>query len=362
MLNPDWKKLTPQIPVGALSDQYVSRPMEGGLRIAERMKAGCTTALIAGPAGIGKSTELLLVGVGLAPEAAVIVPLELDRKFNMRRLDPAEVMQVTALTAAEMALTGGVPLSASLMNRVRRSSAGEQPTFQPELAVLVVREIQRLAPDRPVTLLIDGMEKTPADVARPVFEALTSLGADVNLVVVVSWQLTFGPDAQEVIRPGEKLFVLHPIVVEGEEGAEGRRFFREILRRRLALPEDFFDAATGELTLAVGVIEEAIHLSGGVPRTFLQLVADAGAYAHVRRGSAWPDSADLANAVADQRDSLRRLLIPGDEKALRAVEGTDGREMELERKLRLLSHGIVLEHGGASGPVMRAHPLAQGLL
>lgn len=36
--------------------------------------------------------------------------------------------------------------------------------------------------------------------------------------------------------------------------------------------------------------------------------------------------------------------------------------MELDRKLRLLSHGILLEHERAAGPVMLPHPLVRALL
>ena len=65
----------------------------------------------------------------------------------------------------------------------------------------------------------------------------------------------------------------------------------------------------------------------------------------------------LADALTDQRESLRRLLTPGDAAAISRVVGTDGRELDLERRVRLLSHGILLERAGSDGPLLEAHPL-----
>jgi hypothetical protein len=102
----------------------------------------------------------------------------------------------------------------------------------------------------------------------------------------------------------------------------------------------------------------ALLTSGGLPRTFLQLVADAGTYARAKRDAAWPDDSDLQDAVADQEGSFRRALLPGDTQAILAAAGTDGRELELERKVRLLAQGILLERVRRDDTVLEIHSLA----
>ena len=104
---------------------------------------------------------------------------------------------------------------------------------------------------------------------------------------------------------------------------------------------------------------DAARWSGGIPRTFLQLLADAGTYARLRRDASWPEPTDLADAVADQEDSVRRVLLPGDTQAILAAEGTDGRELDLGRKVRLMAHGVLLERLRNRRPTLEVHPLAR---
>ena len=59
-------------------------------------------------------------------------------------------------------------------------------------------------------------------------------------------------------------------------------------------------------------------------------------------------------------ESFQHLLREGDRKALNEANGTDGLEVSLERRLRLLSHGILLEYSGPEGqPVVQQHPLTR---
>lgn len=99
-------------------------------------------------------------------------------------------------------------------------------------------------------------------------------------------------------------------------------------------------------------------MSGGLPRTLLQLVADAETYARTR-GRSEMNADDLASAVADQQESFRRLLLPGDTEAIRSTEGTDGRELDLEQRVRLMSHGLLLERWRDGQPFIEAHPLVR---
>jgi hypothetical protein len=106
-------------------------------------------------------------------------------------------------------------------------------------------------------------------------------------------------------------------------------------------------------------VNEAIRWSGGLPRVFLQLLADAGSYAKLRRSDPWPIVEDLNDARADQIDSFRRLLLPGDVDAIRGAAGTNGSELELDRKIRLMAHGILLERLRNGARVLDVHPLSQ---
>jgi hypothetical protein len=133
---------------------------------------------------------------------------------------------------------------------------------------------------------------------------------------------------------------------------ETRAFFFGLLVSRLP---NFALPASVELLL----LERAVMSSGGLPRVFLQLVADAGTYARVKRGAAWPDDSDLSDAITDQQDSFRGALRPGDTQAIVAVAGTDGRELDLERRVRLLAQGILLERVRDGHATLEIHPLVE---
>ena len=82
----------------------------------------------------------------------------------------------------------------------------------------------------------------------------------------------------------------------------------------------------------------------------------------MRRKDPWPDTVDLADAVLDQGDSFRRILRKSDSDAILAVIGDDGRELEFERKIRLLAHGVMLERLISGASVLTVHPLVKPLL
>src|SRR5690606_21613833 len=138
--------------------------------------------------------------------------------------------------------------------------------------------------------------------------------------------------------------------------AETRAFLESVLLARLRLPPASLDPAstvatfTGSLEEARAkvsarrnLVHDAVHASGGLPRMFLQLMADAATYARIRRQGDWPILEDLNDACSDQIDSFRRVLLPGDTAACLAAINTDGRELEIARKVRLMAHGVLLE-------------------
>lgn len=368
----DWSRLTPNRPLDPGDTAYVPRPADA-LRIPDWILTGRSPLLVVGPTGVGKSTELAFAAQALKKSRiACLVPL--DRYENMRTLTPERALLRIAGRLAYVAVKVlRLTLTAELLdhldfNGVLEGGVAPQVTglFQnwsaEDLALLTIREVARASHQGHVTLLIDGLEKTPPGPARLIFDALQKLHAEAELVVVVPWHAAYGPHAETVILPGEKLLVVPPIEVEGPPGAAGLAFLRSIVMRRLQLDDTALVEAPPSFGAPGGVLDTCAQLSGGIPRAFLQLLADAASYARVMDGEDWPGPAHAAQAIKDHRESFRRLLTPGDDAALREVDGTDGRNMALEQKLRLLAHGVLLEHHEEGQPVMRPHPIVRSLL
>lgn len=374
---PDWKALLPHRPLDPDSDQYVAPPTNGGERIAEWILADRTTVLVAGPVGIGKSTELARAAKLLQADRSAFL-VRLDRHENMKRVTVDQLLLriagVIASTSklsyelkAALARIGVLPkqMQFELDQLQHQDSASIRAPITdafvaspPSLLNATIAEIVNSSPQRRITLLIDGLEKLPeGPVVSEVFEALGMLADDVDIVAVLPWSHAFGAGPDMVMRPGEHLVALRAPEVAGKPGEEGRAFLRELLIKRLGAP------TIGPIPPdRLSVYELAATHSGGIPRTFLQLVADAGTYARMRRKDPWPQESDLADAVADQQDSFRRILRKGDTEAILAIDGHDGRELDLERKIRLLAHGVLLERVRDGAAVMTVHPLVAPLL
>lgn len=72
--------------------------------------------------------------------------------------------------------------------------------------------------------------------------------------------------------------------------------------------------------------------------------------------------ADLDAAARDQAESMGRLLEQGDAERLREADGRSEREISSEHRLRLLTHGLLLEYKTSQGVMVHPAPLLQGLL
>ncbi len=360
-MDPEWRELTPHIPLEPGAEVYVPPPSGGGEAIADWILAGGSAVLVGGPAGVGKSTEIARAARLLEKDRiACLVPL--DRWENMRRLTADQLLLRIAGRVAFLAIQLDLPLSGALRGALVQTgvlsasaahlaSVGSYESSPSTLVKQALAEVARLSAQGRVTMLLDGVEKVPEGPgALEMFDALRALPSEVEIVAVVPWHLMFGPQSEEVVRPRERLEVLRAPDVEGEAGAAGRKFLFEVLARRLSgsPPPDFLP-----------VLEDAARWSGGLPRIFLQLIADAGTYGRLRRNAAWPAAGDVADAVADQKDSFRRLLLPGDAAAIRESAGTDGLELDPGRKVRLLAHGVLLERLRDRRPVLEVHPLAR---
>ena len=369
---PDWSRLAPNRPLAPGDTAYVPRPGDTP-RIPDWILTNRSPVLVVGPVGVGKSTELAFAAQALkSSRIACLVPL--DRYENMRTLTAEQALLRIAGRLASVAVKAlHLPITPQLLDDLNLAGvleAGVAPNVTGlysqrsagDFARLVIREVSSKSSQRRVTLLVDGLEKTSPGAAQPVFDALSELHSEAELVVVVPWHAAYGPGAAMVISPGEKLVVIHPVEVEGKEGAEGLRFLRSIAQSRLPLDAATLAKAPPGFMAPEGELGTCARLSGGIPRTFLQLLADAASHARITDGEDWPSHLHVAQAVEEQKESFRRLLTPGDDAALKSVDGTDGRNMPLEQKLRLLSHGVLLERRENGRAVMRPHPIVKSLL
>ncbi|MBA3549396.1 MAG: ATP-binding protein [Nannocystis sp.] len=391
----NWRALAPHRPLAPGETGYVAPPSGFAERIARQVAAGTSTVLVTGPVGVGKSTELAHAATLLHGTTHFACLVQIDRKENLRQLTAEQtLLRIAGSLGESIGPNVSRDLRASLVeagviDQSFKSAAAAAslkamfPNAIPapfrgsgrSLARAAIGEVARLAPEGRVALLLDGLEKLPeGPKAMEVLAALAELGDEVDLVVVVPWFAAFG-NSDEVIRPGAHIVPVPACEVEGDPGEPGRRFLLDILAHRLGLPSEYFDPGTivgtistdierarEDVTQRRALILDAARWSGGLPRTFLQLIADAAQYAQIRRGDEWPQMQDLADAVADQTDSYRRALLPGDTKAIHQVLGSDGREMALDRKIRLLARGIILERARGSAWSIDVHPLVRPLL
>ncbi|MFZ6177489.1 hypothetical protein [Nannocystis pusilla] len=370
----NWKALAPHRPLDPGEAGYVVPPSGYAERIARLVTSGTSTVLVGGPVGVGKSTELARIADALQTSRFACL-VQFDRLENIRRLTADQMLLRLAARMVEVARDAlGIRPSSALVTALNAAGVATPSllsglqvpassfTGSPLSLVHAAREeLARRAGPRRLTLLLDGLEKLPEGPQSS--EALATLGQlsdDIDIIAVVPWFVAFGA-SEDAVRPGA-LFAPVPVPeVEDPTHAPGRLFLAEILAQRLGVSLEQLLAHESQLTSRASVFDAA-RWSGGLPRTFLQLMADAAQYALLRRGDDWPLGQDLIDAINDQKDSFRRALLPGDTDAIARVAGTDGREMELGRKIRLLARGVILERQRAAGYVMDIHPLARKLL
>jgi hypothetical protein len=354
---PNWRLLAPHRPLGPDDQEYVARPVGGGDAIAAWVLAGGHTVLVSGPTGVGKSTELARAMVELDAERVTCL-VQVDRLTNIHKLTPDELIRLLLRALIDAANVRGLALSHGLVKAVQSATApGHLPYLPLPMDVSVLRaaidEITRLAAPRRIAFLIDGFERLVVGSAPEIFDALSQLQESIDLIVVIPWHAAFGGNVQQILRAGERLHRVLALEIHGPTMPAAEQFASRVLTRRLKtnLPPSM-----------PSLVDAAFHLSGGLPRTFLQLMADAGTYARVKRAEDWPENSDLLDAARDQQDSFRRALLPGDAAAIGSVAGTDGRELDLERRIRLVAQGILLERVRGGRVVFEAHPLVAPIL
>lgn len=355
----DWSRLCPLVPAGGDGENaYVQPPHRTADLLASLVGERGRRVALWGPVGSGKSTELGHAMTRMRARVLVsLVPL--DTALDLRRAPTEWELHAALVEGLLLAVdVARLTLSPPMLTRLRRFGYGGGATTAgaslpgPDLTRELLVELQRT---RPVALLLDGLEKCPPVVAREVLREVmgfTDIGA--SLVAVVSPALITGPEAYEVVTDlAFREVALRAVPVSarhGEAGRTGREFLTTIAHLRVDIGDRRPDVAS--------LFERAAELSGGIPRIFLQLLRDAATSASFA-ARPLPDETDLALAVRDHRLTMRRLLRDGDIEVLEAHAGTAGEEIPVERRARLLAHGLLLEYllPDQLDPVVEPHPL-----
>jgi len=349
-VNSAWTKLAPHRPLRQGDAHYAERPKGGGPALAELVRAGWKRIAVVGPNGVGKSTELAAAQQRLYGDRFAF-RIGIDLTFDMRKIRAGEVFVHILKQFLATKPNADVQLAIDMAEDL---TTGDRRDFRRDLARKVLRG------SGSVTLLVDGLEKASDESARAVAEELFSLGDDVEVILVVPPSLAYGPGAA-VLGDDVRLASIRPLLVWGEPHesvAYGKSFLREVALRHLE--QEPVGTAPEDQEL-LELIDRASVASGGIPRALLQLLRDAYRHAIVAQRAS-PTVDDLEQAIRDHSEYLQRMLVSGDVDALRSAEGHDGSEVPLDRKLRFLLQGLLLEYRRGDRVVVHVAPaLARAL-
>jgi hypothetical protein len=352
----NWSQLAPHRPLGPGDVLHVPRPQGGGDELARHLlTGGADVVAVVGPVGSGKSTELAHAA-SLLQQCFVVVLVPLDRLLDMRRVTEEDVCVRVALRIEEVARTNlGIELSPALKQQLfpgltRLSSVRD-------LLLSVMREVTRGSPQGSLALLVDGLEKCERDAAVHVVQVLLDVRDEARLVFVAPYWVVVGKDGHDLQASGAAYHFVRAVPVRSDQEPEaslGRKFLCDIAWSRFALhftPPGLTD-----------ILDQAAQLSGGLPRSFLQLVQAAGRNASLY-GRDVPIRADLTAAAQDHAESLARLLEKGDVERLREADGKSEREIETNDRVRLLMQGLLLDYKTSQqGAIVHTAPLLDSFL
>lgn len=333
-------------------ERYRPRPSHGAAALAARIAADPTPVAITGPIGSGKSTELAAAVGILNHRGWLAYGFDVDEVVGEGSALTAPLLHFGLAAKLLEALSTSPEATETPTQSLVRDLRASDPRFSrgfglirdtDELARSAAEELSAAHGGRPVAVLIDGLDRVPDDVARPIALSLTDLSPVIRTAAIVAPALAYGEEAfllLDRVRPFG-IGNLDP------EGSEARGFLVTLARARGETADD-------------AVVERAARASGGVPRGFLRLLSAARMYARVA-GRDEPVDEDVEQAEQDHMDGLRRLLLRGDLAVIREAEGTDGVEVPPEKRARLLTHGLLVEYGTPPDVIVRAHPLVRRL-
>jgi hypothetical protein len=303
--------------------------------------------LVAGQPGCGKTTLLARVAERLSVEGRIVAFVNLENVTSVQDLGSIEMHLAAAAELLAVGDKSGVALSAELLGmvdsglsslgaspgggtsagalaaRIQRllSVARDDPSLRAELRTLVLgrpeqdpenllsRLLHELSERRPVVIL-DGLDKLPPEQARgffldvkkkPMADAPGAAVLTVPLSVV--YEPTFNVlkerylNADNAVLPAIRLYEFH----DGHRTRyeQGHALLRRIVRARA-------DPVAGD-ALTDDAIDRVIEASGGNLRE-LARVLHASIVKTVVRGGDEVERLDVEAAIADQRESYRRMF------------------------------------------------------
>jgi hypothetical protein len=326
--------LEPNRPLTGTDERYAERPTGAGKELA-RLAEFEQRIVVVGPPGVGKSTELMRAAIALQSRAiAVLTPL--DRLMDMRRAEPDLVFEVCRKRLAD------------IVERVLRIDVERWP---PDLAAEprrpledpldrlldLIRRAAQHSRQKHVVFLVDGLEKCDEEQSRAVLMALSRVAGEAVVIVTAPLALVTGPTAFQVLEE-YRLFSIGPL-----PRSQAGPFLREVLARRAEAPPGLEQ-----------ILDSAIELSGGVPRTFLSLIKSTVINTALA-GRDRVTEEDFRDSVAHHRDSYHRVLAQGDKDRLNTAK--DINQIPTDVLARMLSHGVLLERHEHGQQGLDVHPL-----
>ena len=356
----DWKNFVPHRPLAAGDPLYVKRPEGSGEELAALVEHGFNLIAVAGPMGSGKSTELASAAAKLRSWGTAC-EVHLDQDLDMRNIEVGDVYGQIARTLSRV-IGQGRPEAE--ITQAKDALEAVNPRLQESSSIYqrfvgALREVRRFGP---LVLLVDGLEKSTEELSRRIVSALLDVVEEGSLIVVVPPSLVNGPTSYDLLNRA-KVFPVGAIYVRNNDRTPESTarmvasvfFWTNVAERRL-------DGLYSHNIEFDQVVFLAASMSGGIIRVFLQLLRDAKRYASLIEREI-PTTEDLAEAAKDHAEHLERLLGPGDIAALRAADGTNGAEIQpIERRLRFLVHGLLLEYKIDGRTVVHPAPLLRDVL
>jgi hypothetical protein len=319
-----YRALDPAHPLDPESPFYVSRPDNPVSRIIAEFKMTDTPRqyLLTGHRGTGKTTELNRI----------------ERALETDYLIRSVVV--------------GSP-NASLLNAVLTADI---PGVESELPatlekILVHRQFNFTSDNRPILLLIDGIDKAAMrDIDDHYFSGLFELRRmSLHVVCVIPLTLPLTEHFGDIAQSADAWHFLPAIDLwtrDGEPITEGWEMCRDVIRWRA----DMFSEKALNILIQNGA---------GVHRELLRLAQRACVFAAVGgRGKVGEE--DASRAVQDARNEYSLLLRSEDFDLLRRVERT-GQISGDPKLLRLVRDQLIVAYGGGS-TWFAVHPIVEQLL
>lgn len=350
-------------PLRTEDTRYVIRQDALGRQLLNRLRAPTApTLLLGGPAGCGKSTELLHIQSELQQDFAVFL-CPCDRDLDLYRLKEITLYRYVlwrVLSLCQSNLAPALQLTKEIIAEIHTRigtqemrmerpylffstepvpEAGRDPDALSQTLHRLLSEIGRF---KPVLLLLDGLEKVPASTfseAVAPFARSPALLSCQTMLVLPSWSL-HGWESPAQWQNVEVVEI--PIVTEGT-------FVRDVIVRRAG---DILDAVA---------LHHLNFSHGGVVRDGLQLAASAVRFA-LDEGVAKVTLSHAAKAVDEMRVTYKRIFSDDLDRARRFLNFVmiNGElPPDPEWRTRMLASGAVLLKPGGTFFV---HPVALGLV